>query len=313
MPVGVIGANGYTGQELLRILAGHGGIEVTFATSDSASGGQTVVSGLRLIPVAEAPVGEVALVFLCVPHGRAAEWVEVHGGHGLRIVDFSSDHRPGSGRESRAVYGLPELFRRAIVDAELVANPGCYPTGVILALKPLVDAGLIAPSRPVIIDAASGVTGAGRSAKRELLFAEVAGDYRAYSLGNTHRHLPEMQTVLCGVPLVFVPHLLPVARGILETIYVPLLPGLDAGAIRAAWRERYAGERCVTVFEDRAPALADVVGSDRVGLGVVRNQGIEDLATVVVALDNLGKGASGQAVQDMNLMLGFDEHRGLRC
>lgn len=313
-PVGVIGANGYTGQELLRILAGHGGVEVVFATSDSASGEETVVAGLRLVPLLEARVEEVELVFLCVPHGKAAAWVAAHGGNGVRIVDLSSDHRPGSGREGGAVYGLPELFRAAIVDSWFVANPGCYPTGVILALRPLVDGGLLAADRPVIVDAASGVTGAGRTVRRDLLFAEVAGDYRAYSVGNVHRHLPEMRAVLGGVPLVFTPHLLPVARGILETIYVPLVVGVDAGAIQEAWLEAYAGEPLVKVLADGVPALADVVGTDRVVLGVVANEGVEPpVATVVVALDNLGKGASGQAVQNMNLMLGLGEHRGLRC
>lgn len=312
-PVGVIGANGYTGQELLRILAGHDGVEVVFATSDSASGEETAVAGLRLVPLLEARVEDVEVVFLCVPHGKAAEWVAAQGVNGVRIVDLSSDHRPGSGREDGVVYGLPELFRGRVVGSRFVANPGCYPTGVILALKPLVDRGLVADG-PVIVDAASGVTGAGRTVRRDLLFAEVAGDYRAYSVGNVHRHLPEMRAVLAGVTLVFTAHLLPVARGILETMYVPLGAGVEAGAVRAAWLEAYAGERLVKVMAEGVPALADVVGTDRVALGVVGNAGVgSPLATVVVALDNLGKGASGQAVQNMNLMLGFPEHRGLRC
>ncbi|MBI4519332.1 MAG: N-acetyl-gamma-glutamyl-phosphate reductase [Gemmatimonadetes bacterium] len=313
-PVGVIGANGYTGQELLRILGRHDGVEVVFATSESASGEETVSAGLRLVAPADARIEEAQLVFLCVPHGQAVAWAERLENTRVRVVDVSADHRPGSGREAGWVYGLPELSREAVRGARRVSNPGCYPTGVILALRPLLDAGVIASAGVVIVDAASGVTGAGRSAKRELLFAEVANDYRAYALGNVHRHLPEMRASLCGLSLVFTPHLLPVPRGILETIYVPLAPGVDAATVQRVWHERYGDEALVSVLEDRVPGLADVVGTDRVAMGVVANSAVaEPLATLVVALDNLGKGAAGQAVQNMNLMLGFAEHRGLRC
>jgi N-acetyl-gamma-glutamyl-phosphate reductase len=193
-----------------------------------------------------------------------------------------------------------------------VANPGCYPTGVQVALHPLREAGLVRDGAPVIINAASGVTGAGRTPKRELLFAEVASDYRAYATGNGHRHLLEMREGLPGLPLVFQPHLLPVARGILETIYLPVQDGVDAAAVRALWRERYGRSATVSVT-DGSPTLAEVVDTDRLVLGASDNAGIPGLMTVLASFDNLGKGAAGQAVHNMNLMLGLDPLLGLRC
>jgi N-acetyl-gamma-glutamyl-phosphate reductase len=230
------------------------------------------------------------------------------------VIDLTADHRPGSGREGDAVYGLPELMGERIEDARLVANPGCYPTGAILALTPLCRAGLLDTRRPVVINAASGVTGAGRSPKRELLFAEVSGDYRAYGLGNGHRHLLEMRATLPGLDLLFVPHLLPVPRGILETIAVPVAEGVRAADLLASWSVAYASGPAVRVWDEGVPALADVVGTDLLGMGAADNAGLHSsVVTVVAALDNLGKGAAGQAVQNMNLMMGFEPGRGLRC
>ena len=311
--VGVFGGGGYTGLEVLRILRGHDGVAVRFATSDSEAGRPTPVPGLSFVPVAEAPVGDVELVFLCLPHGEAASWVERHGGGEARIVDLTADHRPGSGREAGAVYGFPELNPQEVAGARLIANPGCYPTGVILALAPLDRAGMVDRERPVAVSAASGVTGAGRAPKRELLFGEVFGDFRPYGLGNEHRHLKEMRATLPELQLIFVPHLLPVARGIVETIALPVRPGVDAAQIKALWRETY-GECGAIRVSDLAPALADVADTDLLELSAFDNAGLRaPTVTVVAALDNLGKGAAGQAVQNMNLMLGFDALRGVRC
>ena len=166
-------------------------------------------------------------------------------------------------------------------------------------------------TKPVVINAASGVTGAGRTPKRELLFAEVAGDYRAYATGNGHRHLLEMKAELPGLKLLFQPHLLPVARGILETLYVPVRSGVDAAAVRACWRAAFASAESVTVG-DGAPTLAEVVHTDRLVLGASDNAGLPDLVTLMASFDNLGKGAAGQAVHNMNLMFGQDPGRGLR-
>lgn len=313
-PVGIIGANGYTGRELLRILRGHASMEAVFATSEAAAGAASVQDGLRLVRAGDAELGAAEVLFLSVPHGEATPWARAGRDAGVRVIDLSHDHRPGSGRENGAVYGLTELFREEIEDAGLVANPGCYPTGAILALWPLVEGGAVDRARPVIVNAASGVTGAGRSPRTELLFAEVSGDFRAYAAGNVHRHLDELRAVLPGVSLVFTPHLLPVPRGILETIYLPLQPGVGAGGVRELWREAYAGSAVVRVLEEGLPAVGDVADGDGAALGVVVNADTDPpLATAVAALDNLGKGAAGQAVQNANVMLGFAEREGLRC
>jgi len=314
LSVGVLGGSGYTGRELLRLLGAHGGVEVRFATSDSEAGRASGVPGLALSRLEDAAPDAVDLLFLCLPHGESVPWMDRLAGTPVRVVDLTADHRPGSGREDGVVYGLPELAADAVREASAVANPGCYPTGVLLALAPLCRAGLLDASRPVVVNAASGVTGAGRAPRRELLFGEVFGDFRAYGLGNGHRHLLEMRAVLPSLDLLFVPHLLPVARGILETIVLPVSEGVSAEHVRDAWRALYAGSPAVRVHDEGAPSLAEVVGTDVLALGAVDNAGLRAPAvTVVAALDNLGKGAAGQAVQNMNLMLGFEAGRGLRC
>jgi N-acetyl-gamma-glutamyl-phosphate reductase len=311
---GVLGGSGYTGREVLKVLAGHPGVDVRFATSDSEAGRPSGVPGLPLSPLASANPDEVDVLFLCLPHGESVPWVQRLGGSRTRVVDLTADHRPGSGREAGTVYGLPELTPDAVRGASVVANPGCYPTGVILSLVPLCRAGMLDSSRPVIVNAASGVTGAGRTPKREFLFAEVFGDYRAYGLGNEHRHLLEMRATLPGVDILFVPHLLPLARGILETISVTVPEGVSAEDVRQAWEAAYAGSPAVRILDQGAPALADVVDTDLLALGAIDNKGLKStVVTVVAALDNLGKGAAGQAVQNMNLMVGFEPGTGLRC
>lgn len=311
--VGVVGATGYTGLEVLRILRNHEGVHVRFATSQSEAGRPSVLPDLPLVRGEDAPLDEVDLVFLCVPHGAAAPWAEQALDAGLRVVDLTADHRPGSGREGGAAYGLADIDADCVADARLVANPGCYPTGVQVALHPLVHGGLVDAGRTVVVSAASGVTGAGRTPRRELLFAEVAGDYRAYSTGNGHRHLKEMRHGLPGLELLFQPHLLPIPRGILETIYLPVREGVGPDEVRDAWRASYAGHQTIRIHAEGVPPLAEVVGTDLLALGVADNADVDRLVTVVAALDNLGKGAAGQAVQNMNLMLGFQPERGLRC
>ena len=315
VPVGVLGGSGYTGLEVMRVLRGHDGVTVKFATSDSEAGRATPIPGLPFVRVADAPLDEVEVVFLCLPHGEAAAWVDANAHRKVRIVDLTADHRPGSGREAKAVYGLPEVTPAEVAGARLIANPGCYPTGVILSLLPLDRAGLLDRARPIMIAAASGVTGAGRAAKRELLFGEVFGDYRAYGLGNEHRHLKEMRATLPNLQLLFVPHLLPVARGILETIALPVQPGVDAARVKQEWRRTYGTSDCGPVrVMDEGPALADVTDTDVLALGAYDNAKLTaPTVTVLAALDNLGKGAAGQAVQNMNLMLGWDSGRGIRC
>jgi N-acetyl-gamma-glutamyl-phosphate reductase len=331
----VLGASGYSGAELLALLRRHASIRAVYATSESAAGervpgayggangsasgnGGDATEGLRYVRAEEVPFADVDVVFTCLPHGESGAWSLRAQAAGARVVDLSSDLRDG---RDGAVYGLPELWREKVRGAGLVANPGCYPTGILLAVAPLLADGLLDRGRPLIVNAASGVTGAGRSAKRELLYGEVAEDYRAYAVGNTHRHVPEIArslAVLAGdaVPFVFTPHLLPVRRGILETLYVPLADGVTAEAVLAAWQAAYAGERFVDVWTDGIPSLRSVVGRNVVALGVtaVRHAGgadVEPMVVVVAAFDNLVKGAAGQALQNANLMLGLCEGEGL--
>ena len=321
--VGVLGATGYAGQEAVRLLAKHPGAALALASSQSEAGAMLsrVVRGAPEVPLVRLEDAELAacdVVLCCLPHGESARWAGKAREAGARVVDLSADLRvPGDETPEwarGAVYGLPELHRERIRGAAVVANPGCYPTAALLALAPLLCAGNVAG--PVIVNAASGVTGAGRAAKREYLFGEVAEDFRAYGLGNTHRHLAEMRDQGARMnggaapELVFTPHLLPVRRGILETIHVTLREPLDDAA--APWRDAYAAEPFVEVMEDRAPTLADVVGTNRVAIGVTPVAGVSaPMLTVVAAIDNLLKGAAGQAVQNVNLMFGLDEAEGL--
>jgi N-acetyl-gamma-glutamyl-phosphate reductase len=321
--VGVLGAGGYSGRELVALLAHHPRVRIVFATSESEAGTSlrrisARAPELAMVRAAEAPLGKCALVFCCLPHGEAKRWAEKGRMAGARVIDLSADLRVQSEETPEwardAVYGLPEFHRERIRTAELVANPGCYPTAALLALAPLVRRGLIVG--PVVINAASGVTGAGRSPKRELLFAEVADDFRAYGIGNRHRHLAEMRDQVAGlangaVPeLVFVPHLLPVQRGILETIHVGVSEPLS-DPIRL-WLDDYANEPFVDVVRDRMPSLRDVVGTNRVAIGVSGVDGVSSpLLQIIAAEDNLVKGAAGQAVQNMNVMFGWPETEAL--
>lgn len=311
---GIVGATGYTGQEMVALLRRHPRLELAFATSEAEAGKPLRGTPLHYVHAAEAPLGDAEVVFTCLPTGESGAWAFRAREAGARVVDLSADLREG---EPRAVYGLPELWRGDVVGAELVANPGCYPTGILLALAPALRAGLVDPSRPVIVDAASGVTGAGASARRDMLFAEVAEDYRAYAVGNRHRHVPEIRGGLARAaagaapPFVFTPHLLPVRRGILETIYLPLTAPLGAVDAAGLWGEAYAGEAFVEVM-GTLPSLRDAVGRNVVAIGFSEVEGMDaPTLLVVAALDNLLKGAAGQALQNANLMLGFAEREGL--
>ncbi|PYP50139.1 MAG: N-acetyl-gamma-glutamyl-phosphate reductase [Gemmatimonadetes bacterium] len=313
VPVGVMGASGYVGQELLRLLTRHPGAAVVFATAESAAG--ETLDGVALVRVDDAPLARAEIVLSALPHGVSGRYVLEARAAGKRAVDLSSDFR----LSPEAVYGLTEVTRPRLPAAELVANPGCYPTAALLALLPLAQHGLIDQSREVVIDAASGVTGAGRTPKRELLFGEVAEDFRAYGVGNDHRHLPELKATLAREggftgDLVFTPHLLPVKRGILETIHVPLTRAVDQATAEGIYETVYAAEPCVTVLRGALPSLKDVVYRNRVAIGVAAVANVRrPRLTVIAAIDNLVKGAAGQAIQNMNVMLGLPETAGLVC
>jgi N-acetyl-gamma-glutamyl-phosphate reductase len=260
----------------------------------------------------EAPLGDAALVFSALPHGASLEWVEKVRDAGAKAVDLSSDLRIGHGRTD-VPYGLTELRRHDVMGADLVANPGCYPTAILLALAPLASAGLLDPSSTISAIAASGVTGAGYSPRLDLLFAEVTGDYRAYGVGNEHRHVAEMRALMQELgstnDFVFTPHLLPIARGILATIVVRLNEDLNSPL--APWLDLYSSERFIEVSET-TPSLKDVVNRNVVKISAVKAANTEHPTLIVTsAIDNLTKGAAGQALQNANLMLGLEESLGL--
>ena len=337
MRVAVIGASGYTGLELLRALLRHPRVEVVAATSEQRAGeaiGEAFPalrqqSSLRfesLDPSAIASRAELA--FTALPHATSAPVVGALRGAGLRVLDLSADFRlqdvatyeswygkhPVQERLREAVYGLPELYRETIRKAELVAVPGCYPTAAILSLAPLLRAGLI-DSKSIIIDAKSGVSGAGRSLQSEFLFAELDGDCRPYKVA-AHRHTPEIEQQLTGqanqaVKVLFTPTLLPTVRGILSSAYARSKRVISSEAATQCLEAAYADEAFVRVLPvGTFPSLRAVRGSNFCDLAAVFDSNTGSLATFA-AIDNLLKGASGQAIQCMNLMADFPESMGI--
>ncbi len=337
IPVAIMGGSGYTGVELMRLIAAHPELELK-AVSSRRHEGQPVASLFGALegavdlafcaPEPAALAAEAELVFLAVPHQAAMAVVPALLEAGARVVDLSADFRlrdqatyeqwyaPHTAPQllSEAVYGLCEHYRDQIGAARLVANPGCYVTSVLMALIPLLKRGLISP-QGIIANSASGVSGAGRKAAEALLHGEIAENFKAYSVAG-HRHTPEMEQELSlaagqEVRLTFTPHLLPMDRGILSTIYVSALDGIGEDELRAAWLEAYQQEPFVRVLPPgRLPATKEVRGTNRVQLGLAVDPR-SGLVKLFSALDNLTKGASGQAVQNANLMLGLAETAGL--
>jgi N-acetyl-gamma-glutamyl-phosphate reductase len=334
--IAILGASGYTGAELLRLLARHPQAEIVALTADRQAGKTiaTVFPHLAgrdlpdLVAIPEVDWSKVDLVFCCLPHGTTQEVIASLPRH-LRILDLSADFRladveaykywyghahRASELQREAVYGLTEIMRQAVANARLVAVPGCYPTGAQLPLVPLVKAALI-DADDIVIDAKSGVTGAGRGLKETSLFAEVSEGVCAYGIAH-HRHMPEIEQGLsaaAGRPITvsFTPHLMPMNRGILSTIYVRLAGGATLADLRATLERAYAGEAFVRVLPAGAmPATQHTRGSNLCLIGLAADR-LSGRAILVSALDNLVKGASGQAVQDMNVMLGLPETAGL--
>lgn len=314
IPVGVFGASGYAGRELCALVNAHPQLRLVYATANAQRGETAVLGGQEVTFVAteDAPVNQAELVFSALPHGASAAWVAVARGEGLRAIDLSSDLRPGHTTED-VPYGLTEVARERLRGAPLIANPGCYPTAILLSLVPLLARGLVRAGSTIVLDAASGVTGAGNSPKPELMFAEVSENYRAYAVGNEHRHLPEMRSLVgsygTDADLLFTPHLLPVARGILATVTVQLSQEIDNPL--QLWHEHFAGERFIEISE-KLPTLRDVVHRNAVRISVRKAHGLRAPTLIVLsAIDNLVKGAAGQAVQNANVCLGLPEAMGL--
>ena len=292
-------------------------MRLAFAAANERAGECLPLPGgaVRLEPLADVALDRARLVFSALPHGVSAARVARAQAAGAKVVDLSADLRPGNGAVTAVPYGLTELARDQVRSAPVVANPGCYPTAILLALHPLARAGLIATGGTIAVTAASGTTGAGSGARPELLFSEVTEDFRAYGVGNEHRHLAEMRATLqqLGVDsdLVFTPHLLPVARGILATMLVPLTEPL-ADPI-ALWRDAFADEPFLEA-STIPPTLRDVARRNVVRVSATMAAGTRQPTLIVLsAIDNLMKGAAGQAVQNANLMLGLNEGEGLPC
>jgi N-acetyl-gamma-glutamyl-phosphate reductase len=318
IPVGVLGASGYAGRELCALIARHPGLELAFASANEQRGQQAVVAGRAITYVAteDAPLARAHVVFTALPHGASAKWVGDACSAGARVVDLSSDFRPGnaSGHDQTVPYGLTELMRGRLPGAQVIANPGCYPTAVLLAIAPLLEEKWVVPGATINVAAASGVTGAGYSPRPDLLFAEVAEDFRAYSVGNNHRHVAEMQAVATELggqenDILFTPHLLPVSRGILATITVPIKEHTEDSL--ALWRDYYSGEPFVEI-SNVPPTLRDVVRRNVIRLSVTPASNVRQPTLIIIsAIDNLVKGAAGQAIQNANVLLGLGEPSGL--
>jgi N-acetyl-gamma-glutamyl-phosphate reductase len=323
--VAVAGASGYAGGELLRLLAGHPGVEIVTATAHAQAGSRLADVHPNLVSLAEltlaatepAAFAGADLVFLALPHGESAALAAALPGT-VKIVDLGADHRLrsaeawanyyGGAHAGAWTYGLPELpgQRTAIAAADRVANTGCYAVATILALAPLIAAGLAAPDDVVVV-AASGTSGAGRAAKPHLLGSEVMGDLSPYKVG-AHQHVPEIKQASGAKSLSMTPVLAPMPRGILATVTArPARPGLTAADVRAALASAYAGEPFVRVLPEGAwPHTAATFGSNAAQLQATVDSDSGRLL-VTSAIDNLGKGAAGQAVQCANLMLGLPE------
>ena len=338
----VIGPTGYTGYELLQILFKHPSVKVPmlFVREGSEKTGtigdvypQLNGKGSLLMEPfswSKAHQAGVDLLFLATPHEFSREFVPEAIRRGFRIVDLSgawrlqcpdnvavygfndADAQVAKQLTDEAVYGLPELKKDAIEQAQLVANPGCYPTSIILALAPLVSAGLVDIDSGVICDSKSGVSGAGKAPKADTHFVEVSDNFRAYN-PTQHRHRGEIleQLKLASENLVFTPHLLPITRGMFSTIYVQLVQPLTPQQVEQILRDFYKDAPFVRVFAPRLPEIAWSVKTNYCDLGFALAKDGRRL-TLFSAIDNLVKGASGQAVQNMNVMYGFDEREGLQ-
>ncbi len=361
--VAILGASGYTGAELVRLLANHANVELTVLTADRHAGrplgdvfphlGGLGLPDLLHIDEVEWAGIDVDLVFCTLPHGTTQEVIAelLHAtGHGMvdelvagrrqgviaglakniKVIDLSADFRLtdvgiyaqwyghehlAAHLQPEAVYGLTEFARDALTRSRLIACPGCYPTASLLPLVPLIENGVIG-SEGIIIDAKSGVSGAGRSLKEATLFSEVAEGVHPYGIGG-HRHAPEIEQEVSRaagelVTLNFTPHLVPMNRGILATIYVNMADGNDADDLRAILRSRYEDEPFVRVVDEGVvPATRHVRGSNHCLIGVFPDR-VPGRAILVSAIDNLVKGGSGQAVQNMNVAYGLEETSGLR-
>lgn len=329
MKAGIVGITGYTGLELVRLIDAHPELQLVLGSA-GASAGQSLsqvwpsLLGVTDLEVEALDCERIAaacdLVFLAMPHGQASHLVPELLASGKVVIDLGADFRLKSpalyqryyGLEHpcpellvQAAYGLPELFRDAIPGSKLIANPGCYPTAVSLAAAPLLSLA----SGPIVASCLSGVSGAGRSASDRTRYCETADQARPYAIGGVHRHTPEIEQNLMGHPVVFTPHLVPMSRGIVASVYIQHEEALSAGYVEALYKEAYADEAMI-VLRDEPPSTGDVRASNRAHLHVTHDPE-RAVTTVICVIDNLLKGAAGQAIQSLNVLLGLDESTGL--
>ncbi len=339
LKIGIVGGTGYTGVELLRLLALHPHAELSVITSRGDAGLPVAnmfpslrsFVDLAFSDPATVDLTQCDVVFFATPHGVAMSQAQALLKAGVKVIDLAADFRlqdtsvfekwykmPHTCADilKDAVYGIPELYREQVKSAQVIGNPGCYPTTVLLGLAPLLENGLIDFSAPIVADCKSGVSGAGRKAEVATLFAESSDNMKAYGVAG-HRHHPEINAqlnLLSGekVDFIFVPHLIPMIRGMLSTIYVKLSTKASSLDLQALYENRYKNEQFVDVLPaGNMPETRSVRGSNHLRIALHKQSDTAYL-TVVVVQDNLVKGAAGQAVQNMNIMFGFEENAGLQ-
>jgi N-acetyl-gamma-glutamyl-phosphate reductase len=333
--IAIVGATGFTGSELVRILINHPSVEIVAITSESRAGEKFSdvhpffegICEMKLIKAADLDTKNIDLAFLALPHGVSMDYVGDFEGSGMKLVDLSGDFRLSSPEVysewypkkhtypqgfKDAAYGIPELYREEIKKSGLVANPGCYPTSAILAISPFLKEGLVS-KKGIIVDSKSGVTGAGVKAKPVNHFSAVNDNFKAYGI-KTHRHSIEIQENASrqagtDTSIQFTPHLLPVDRGILSTTYLSPVEDVNQEQVENTFKRHYESEPFVRL-RPSAPSIKDVRGTNYCDLFATYDERTGNII-VVTAIDNLVKGAAGQAVQNMNLILGLDESEGL--
>jgi N-acetyl-gamma-glutamyl-phosphate reductase len=332
--IAILGASGYTGAESIRLMINNNNYNIINITADSKAGNNISeiyphLSGLglpKLIKIEDIDFSKIDAVISCLPHGKTQNILSSIPQH-IKICDLSADFRFNDPKmyekvyekkhdalqlQKEAVYGLTEINRKKIKTARLIANPGCYPTSALLPLLPLINKNLISHNN-IIIDSKSGVSGAGRTLKSSLLFGEVSDGFSAYGLAS-HRHRPEIQTQLndvnnSDIKVVFTPHLLPIKRGILSTIYFDINHNFNIDDIKDCLKAAYENEKFVN-FVEGVPSTHEVRGTNMCKIGLAYDE-VANKAIIVSVLDNLVKGAAGQAIQNLNLMMGFNESEGL--
>lgn len=326
---GVYGASGYAGLDLVEIISGHPNIDVVFATSNTYAGDPVPFSDLKFVPVESVSLDDVDVIFLALPHKASAGMAKLGIDAGVKVVDLSADLRLNDPQVYAqyydtehphpellpVVYGLPEINREQIKGIDVVATPGCYPTATLLGLFPLLQCDAIQPDLPIIVDAKSGVTGAGRKPSLATHFAEVYSNLLPYKTGRSHRHIGEIEQEAHKInnkigPVIFSPHLVPVDRGLMASIYVTLNDSMTSDKVHDLFSSFYKDEPVVDVLpQGQYATFKDVVKTNKASISITPV--LDKYVHITSVIDNLRKGTSGQAIQNVNLMFGLEETLGV--